>query len=402
MKNKLIPWKITLFWQGALLGTIFSLLPTIIYFNLGLHWMWLFLLIPIMMFFITPLWMRLKIKIGNQKVLQINSCFLFIFLTTIMIINAFNLNNYLTLFIINLILIGIFTAGLVPFTMEITRSYAIKNEIKFNPNLIFNLGLVSLILIPFLIMFLTKNQTQNIILGSYLGVLGLGNLILVLTNQDIKGENITFNLKDANFKELLKNKAFLKYLFTNSFLNGIIEFFGYVLPILVFPITPELIILIGVLYFIRKSAFLIGYALKISNNNSYRFLVTIISFISLALLFSTFLITTLFTNTFFAWLYFILGLAGGFFGLSFSLGIMQRKQKAEITEIVPAHNFNLAMMIQHVFGNAIISLIISAVCLPLLITFNANNLVILIIYGTFLGIAIISFPLFLSKQKINQ
>ncbi|AGM25100.1 hypothetical protein [Spiroplasma chrysopicola] len=401
MKNKMIPWKITLFWQGALVGTIFSLFPTIIYFNLGLNWMWLFLLVPLMMFFITPLWMRLKTKIGNQKVLQINSCFLFIFLITLMIINAFNPNNYLALFIINLILIGIFTAGLVPFTMEITRSYTIKNEIKFNPNLIFNLGLVLLILIPFLIMFLTKDQMQNIILGSYLGVLGLINLILVLTNQDIKGENITFNLKDTNFKELLKNKDFQKYLFTSSFLNGIIEFFGYVLPILVFPITPTLIIVIGVLYFIRKSAYLLGYTLKI-NNNSYRLLITIISFISLALLFSTFLITTLFTSNFFAWLYLILGLGCGFFGLGFSLGIMQRKQKTEISQIVPAHNFNLAMMVQHVFGNAIISLLISAICLPLLITFNANNLIILIIYSVFVGIAIISLPLFLTKQKIRS
>ncbi|WP_156028538.1 hypothetical protein [Spiroplasma mirum] len=162
-----------------------------------------------------------------------------------------------------------FLTGMVPFTMEIIRSFGISNKIKVNPTLLFSIIGIIPIIISFLCFYFLEQNILNIMLICYFGCLGLGLLITIYRNQNIMTHEITFATNNGNFKMIWKNKLFLAYLFPSSFTYGFNEFIGYLLPVLVFDQTIYWVIWIGVFYFLRKLSDLSGSLLTINKQKVY-------------------------------------------------------------------------------------------------------------------------------------
>ncbi|WP_238336067.1 hypothetical protein [Spiroplasma citri] len=217
MTNKLRNWKVIMIIQGILMGALFSFIPFAIFVKFGLTKIWFFLLIPIAMFFFTPLWVKVKKKKSNTFILQINSFFLFIFLSLLMTVNFFDNNLIIYFYPLLLFCTGMFVAGMVPFSMEIIRSYAREHQLKTNPSIYFIVGSVVTIIIPFLLQYFLTELTTKISLQGYFSLLALINFSLIFFNHDIQTEEITFKINPSSWKILQKNKQFWSYLYSSSF-----------------------------------------------------------------------------------------------------------------------------------------------------------------------------------------
>ncbi|WP_368486588.1 hypothetical protein [Spiroplasma sp. DGKH1] len=401
MMNKLTGWKISLGLESCIIGSVYSFLPFLTFAKFGLNNIWVFLLVPLTMLFFTPLWMRIKKKYSNHFVLKINSTFLMFFLTTIMIFNFFDNNDLVYGYAINLWLIGMFLAGMVPFTMEIIRSYGVSNKIKVNPPLLFSIIGIIPIIIPFLCFYFLEHNILNIVLICYFGCLGFGLWITIHSNQNIMTQEITFATNNGNFKMIWKNKAFLAYLFPSSFTYGFNEFIGYLLPVLVFQQTIYWVIWIGVFYFLRKLSYLCGSLFAINKQKIYY--ANIISsglvVISMGLLLGMLIMQYYSNNSLATALYLIIGIGVSQFLIGISLAMISKSQKTNVTSLVGHDNMSLAMIIDHVFGRGIWSLIFSIIFLPIIIVNNASLMIFIILLSCFTIISIINLIL-VSNNKI--
>ncbi|WHQ36511.1 hypothetical protein [Spiroplasma sp. SV19] len=410
MTTELRSWKVTLIIQGILMGALFSFLPFEIYQKFGLSKIWFFLLIPIAMFFFTPLWAKIKKKKDNIFILQINSFFLFLFISLLMMLNFFDNNLIIYFYPLLLFTTGIFVAGMVPFTMEIIRSYARQHQLKINPSLYFTLGSVFTIIIPFLFQYFLNDLGTNIALQTYFTLITLINFSLIFFNSNLKTEEVTFKINPTSWKVLRKNKQFWSYLYSSSFLYSINEVFGYLLPVLIFKNTTFMIIAIGILYVIRKLSYLMGYLIKTSNIAIKRDVCwnTIIAIIAVGLLLG--LTISYFTQQTHLnhLLYLILGLGGSQILIGLCLGHLSRIQKNNIINLVGTEHLTLALMFEHVFGHAIFSLLLSIIIIPIIINFYTIMITYIIIYSIIIAMLILSLCFILIKpgkqpvEKINE
>ncbi len=364
------------------MGALFSFIPFAIFDKFGLTKIWLFLLVPTAMLFFTPLWVKVKKKKSNTLILKINSFFLFIFLSLLMTVNFFDNNLIIYFYLLLLFFTGMFVAGMVPFSMEIIRSYTREHQLKTNHSLYFVLGSVVTIIIPFLMQYFLTELTAKISLQGYFSILALINFSLIFFNHDIQTEEITFKINHNSWKVLQKNKQFWSYLYSSSFLYSINELFGYILPILIFNNTAIMIIVIGILYIMRKISYLFGYLLKINNNNIKNQIIcnTIIAIISIALLLGLTITLFSFQSQLSHILYLTIGLGGSQILIGCCLGHLSLIQKNNIINLVGTEHLTLGLMIEHVFGHAIFSLLLGIIIIPLIITFYKNILTYIIIY----------------------
>ncbi|WFG97258.1 hypothetical protein M1771_04465 [Spiroplasma citri] len=393
MTNKLRNWKVIMIIQGILMGALFSFIPFAIFVKFGLTKIWFFLLIPIAMFFFTPLWAKVKKKKSNTFILQINSFFLFIFLSLLMTVNFFDNNLIIYFYPLLLFCTGMFVAGMVPFSMEIIRSYAREHQLKTNPSIYFIVGSVVTIIIPFLLQYFLTELTTKISLQGYFSLLALINFSLIFFNHDIQTEEITFKINPSSWKILQKNKQFWSYLYSSSFLYSINEVFGYILPILIFNNTAIMIIVIGSLYVIRKISYLFGYLLKINSNNIKHQIIwnTIITIIAIGLLLGLTIVFFPFQTQLSHILYLTIGLGGSQILIGCFLGHLSRIQKNNIISLVGTDHLTLGLMIEHVFGHAIFSLLLGVIIIPIIINFYTNILTYIIIYSIIIGMLLLSF-----------
>ncbi|QIA74938.1 hypothetical protein [Spiroplasma citri] len=393
MTNKLRNWKVIMIIQGILMGALFSFIPFAIFVKFGLTKIWFFLLIPIAMFFFTPLWVKVKKKKSNTFILQINSFFLFIFLSLLMTVNFFDNNLIIYFYPLLLFCTGMFVAGMVPFSMEIIRSYAREHQLKTNPSIYFIVGSVVTIIIPFLLQYFLTELTTKISLQGYFSLLALINFSLIFFNHDIQTEEITFKINPSSWKILQKNKQFWSYLYSSSFLYSINEVFGYILPILIFTNTAIMIIVISSLYVIRKISYLFGYLLKINSNNIKHQIIwnTIITIIAIGLLLGLTIVFFPFQTQLSHILYLTIGLGGSQILIGCFLGHLSRIQKNNIISLVGTDHLTLGLMIEHVFGHAIFSLLLSVIIIPIIINFYTNILTYIIIYSIIIGMLLLSF-----------
>ncbi|MFJ1522411.1 hypothetical protein [Spiroplasma sp. ald] len=403
MTNKLRNWKIIII-QGILMGALFSFIPFAIFDKFGLTKIWFFLLVPTAMFFFTPLWAKVKKKKSNIFILQINSFFLFIFLSLLMTVNFFDNNLIIYFYPLLLFCTGMFVAGMVPFSMEIIRSYTRKHQLKTNPSLYFILGSVVTIIIPFLIQYFLTELTAKISLQGYFSLLALINFSLIFFNHDIQTEEITFKINPNSWKVLQKNKQFWSYLYSSSFLYSINEVFGYILPILIFNNTAIMIIVIGSLYVIRKISYLFGYLLKINNNNIKHQIIcnTIIAIIAIALLLGLTIAFFPFQTQLSHILYLTIGLGGSQILIGCCLGHLSRIQKNNIINLVGTEHLTLGLMIEHVFGHAIFSLLLGIIIIPVIITFSTNILTYIYFYSIIIGMLFLSFIFIFNKLPVKR
>lgn len=375
------------------MGALFSFIPFAIFVKFGLTKIWFFLLIPIAMFFFTPLWVKVKKKKSNTFILQINSFFLFIFLSLLMTVNFFDNNLIIYFYPLLLFCTGMFVAGMVPFSMEIIRSYAREHQLKTNPSIYFIVGSVVTIIIPFLLQYFLTELTTKISLQGYFSLLALINFSLIFFNHDIQTEEITFKINPSSWKILQKNKQFWSYLYSSSFLYSINEVFGYILPILIFTNTAIMIIVISSLYVIRKISYLFGYLLKINSNNIKHQIIwnTIITIIAIGLLLGLTIVFFPFQTQLSHILYLTIGLGGSQILIGFFLGHLSRIQKNNIISLVGTDHLTLGLMIEHVFGHAIFSLLLGVIIIPIIINFYTNILTYIIIYSIIIGMLLLSF-----------
>ncbi|APE74758.1 hypothetical protein SCITRI_001989 (plasmid) [Spiroplasma citri] len=375
------------------MGALFSFIPFAIFVKFGLTKIWFFLLIPIAMFFFTPLWVKVKKKKSNTFILQINSFFLFIFLSLLMTVNFFDNNLIIYFYPLLLFCTGMFVAGMVPFSMEIIRSYAREHQLKTNPSIYFIVGSVVTIIIPFLLQYFLTELTTKISLQGYFSLLALINFSLIFFNHDIQTEEITFKINPSSWKILQKNKQFWSYLYSSSFLYSINEVFGYILPILIFTNTAIMIIVISSLYVIRKISYLFGYLLKINSNNIKHQIIwnTIITIIAIGLLLGLTIVFFPFQTQLSHILYLTIGLGGSQILIGCFLGHLSRIQKNNIISLVGTDHLTLGLMIEHVFGHAIFSLLLSVIIIPIIINFYTNILTYIIIYSIIIGMLLLSF-----------
>ncbi|WP_426605445.1 hypothetical protein [Spiroplasma endosymbiont of Glossina fuscipes fuscipes] len=404
MTTKLRSWKTALIIQGILMGALFSFLPFEIYQKFGLSKIWFFLLLPTAMFFFTPLWAKRKKKKDNIFILQINSFFLFLFVSLLMMINFFDnkLINYF--YPLLLFTTGIFVAGMVPFTMEIIRSYARQHQLKTNPSLYFTLGSVFTIIIPFLFQYFLNDLGTNIALQAYFTLITLTNFSLIFFNHDLKTKEVTFKINPTSWKTLKKNKQFWSYLYSSSFLYSINEVFGYLLPVLIFKDTNLMIIAVGVLYVIRKLSYFLGYLIKTNTTTIKRDVCcnTIIAIIAVGLLLGLTIAYLMQPPLLNHLLYLTVGLGGSQILIGLCLGHLSRIQKNNIISLVGTEHLTLALMFEHVFGHAIFSLLLSIIIIPVIINFHTIMLTYIIIYSVIILMLILGFCFIFTKPKLEN
>ncbi|WP_338955701.1 hypothetical protein [Spiroplasma endosymbiont of Polydrusus cervinus] len=405
MTNTLRNWKIIMIIQGILMGALFSFIPFQIFDKFGVTKIWFFLLIPIAMFFFTPLWAKVKKKKSNTFILQINSFFLFIFLSLLMTINFFDNNLIIYFYPLLLFCTEMFVAGMVPFSMEIIRSYAHEHHLKTNPSLYFIMGSVVTIIIPFLLQYFLKDLAAKISLQAYFSLFTLINFSLIFFNHNLQTEEITFKINPASWKMLRKNKQFWSYLYSSSFLYSINELLGYILPILVFNKNnmPMIIIIIGSLYVIRKLSYLFGYLIKTNQNIKQQIICnTTIAIVVIGLLLGLTISYFPFQTQLSYTLYLTIGLGGSQFLIGCCLGNLSRIQKNNIINLVGSEHLTLGLMIEHVFGRAIFSLLLSIIIMPNMINFYANILTYIIIYSIIIGMLLFSFSFLFIKLPVKK
>ncbi len=386
------------------MGALFAFLPFEIYQKFGLAKIWLFLLIPAAMLFFTPLWAKVKKRKSNIFILQMNSFFLFIFISLLMMTNFFDNNLIIYFYPLLLFATGIFVAGMVPFTMEIIRSYARQHQLKTNPSLYFTLGNIFTIIIPFLFQYFLNELENNIALQVYFMLIALINFSFIFFSDDLKTEEITFKINPNSWKVLKNNKQFWSYLFSSSFLYSINEVFGYLLPVLIFKDTPLMIIIIGVLYVIRKLSYLLGYLIKVNNVNIKQNVCinAILTIIAIGLLLGLTVMTFTEQTQLFHLLYLSIGLGCSQILIGLCLGHLSRIQKNNIISLVGSENLTLALMFEHVFGHAIFSLLLGIIIIPIIIHYHAFMLTYVIIYSIIIVMLILSLSFIFIKPNMPK
>ncbi|WP_020833998.1 hypothetical protein [Spiroplasma taiwanense] len=161
ISNQKINYKVQLvimIFSMMLLSAYFSYLPYKLAVWFNIYYVISILIVPILMLFVTPLWMKMAKRKGNKNVLQVNS--IGILIAIIFTFSSFSTTNILfsniSIFV-GIILFGSFIAGFLPINIEAIKSYEKRNNLKNKTskyNALFEFWLIPL---PFLLELFTKS-----------------------------------------------------------------------------------------------------------------------------------------------------------------------------------------------------------------------------------------------------
>ncbi|ARU92167.1 hypothetical protein SCLARK_001709 [Spiroplasma clarkii] len=193
---------------------------------------------PLVMKFITPLWLKRKNKIGNKKQLETNWIGILLGIILTLIPTCFQLSQYskvlqihfIVLFVLGLIVFSVFIAGAIPMNIEIIKSYNLRNnnveKIKTT------MGFTCFLLVPFPIIFhiLNLNYLSIVVLAVATFVV----IVLLMSNKNILDKPNVLDVDKGNFKFIKQNKHYLTIMFMQSYLYGISKFFEFGAMLLLF------------------------------------------------------------------------------------------------------------------------------------------------------------------------
>ncbi|WP_339034410.1 hypothetical protein [Spiroplasma endosymbiont of Cantharis rufa] len=353
------------------------------------------IIVPIMMLFITPLWIKLAKKIGNLNILKINSIGLLFAL--IFTFSSFETNNFTlanSLLFTGLTLFGIFVAGLLPINIEIIKSFERRNGLKNKTSKYNSIYGFLLLPIPFLIEYYSKSLY---ILFLFI-VLMIILISLFLFNANIMSEGNVLNINKDSFKTLKNNKKFFTEIFIQNYFIGFFKFLDWSLVLFFFlrfennkiiistEIKDDSLLLFLIFGFISKylaQAIFATIKFKNSNVNRIAMLLTILSVI----VFISFLITSIYVN--FSRInnvyYSLLIILMFIFGTAYAL--IEKTKAKRFKSIVTNEEFSLAMIIDHVMGNAFFSLIIASIFFMIILLTKASILGMILLMSSFVVIA---------------
>ncbi|AHI53946.1 hypothetical protein SSABA_v1c05390 [Spiroplasma sabaudiense Ar-1343] len=394
-------WKLAFGIETGLVAVVFSFLPFHIINLVGIKGLSLILLIPLAMFLCTPLWRKLKAIIGNHSTIKITSIGLFCMTSATMAwgLSNHNASNFVPVLGLFLFAMGVFIAGIVPFTMEILRSHGLKNQKKYRFELIQICFGLMLIPLPFLISVFVKDTKLSLML-----LVGLFSTITLLLaclinfNRKAQIEEVTFKTQPDDFQNLKAHKKYFLFIFSNSFFYAIGEAFTYCAVAFIYifgknqgwPINEYT--LIGLLvggFMIRKLAGLLVLNLKISEKTNvlktnicaYVLIVTGLVFLTIG--------AVLLNNHSNLWIAYIVGFLLNEVLLGVSLAIMSKTKKITLTQINGRHN-NLAMIFDHVLGRGLYSLVIGFIITMIFAFVYISSLMIVIVLSTIVSLAILT------------
>ncbi|ALD66057.1 hypothetical protein [Spiroplasma cantharicola] len=370
------------------------------------------IIVPILMLFVTPTWIKLAKKIGNLKVLKINSIgLLFALICTFSSFETNNLSLANGLLFTGLILFGIFVAGLLPINIEIIKSYERRNSLK-NKTAKYN-SIYGFLLLP--IPFLMDYYSKSLYILFLFLIVMIILICLFIFNQNIMSDGNVLNINKDSFKTLKTNKKFFIEIFIQNYFIGFFKFLDWSLVLFFFlkfennkiiittQINETSLILFLIFGFISKYfAQAIFGNIKFKNNNVNRIamfltLISVTAFISF--LISSYYINYSNMNNIY---YSILLILMFIFGTAYAL--IEKTKAKRFKSIVSDDEFSLAMIIDHVMGNAFFSLIIASIFFIIILLTQASLLAMIILMSSFViigSILLVTNSLLKNKQKEN-
>jgi len=343
--------------------------------------------------------MKLKKKVGNKNLLQFNSFGLLI--ATVVTTLAFSFSNNIVahiLLFLGLILFGIFIAGFVPINIEMIKSHDLRNGNAHITNKITSLTIFWTIPIPFIINEYAKN-TFNVI---FLGMLAVTIIILLFTNKNIMDKGNVLDVDKSQFKSLKSNKIFFISIFSQNLFVGIIKFLEIALCLfffvrlenkeLYYSFNESNIYIYLVLGFLSKfiaQAILRQVSLKEKHHsqlNMIGMLLIVFGFMSLfAYILAYKFLGFNNRNT----LYYALLIAVQFlFGAGYIL--IERTKASYYKTLVSKDEFKMAMIIDHVLGNAFFSLLVNILFLITMVFLSPTIFKFILILGVVFSMTLIS------------
>ncbi|AGR41850.1 hypothetical protein [Spiroplasma diminutum] len=381
-----------------LLTIYFAFVPykMITFFN-DINYLAAIIIVPILMLFITPTWMKLAKKIGNFKVLKLNSIGLLF--AIIFTFSSFATTKYslsLGLIFSGLILFGIFIAGFLPINIELIKSYEKRNNLKNKTSKYNSIFAFLLLPIPFTLDYFTKSTYVLLFLMAVVIII----ICLLFFNKNIMSERNVLNINRDSFKTLKKNKKFFAEVFVQNYFIGFFKFLDWSLVLFYFIVFNKnqinissqvengyvvLFLVIG--FLLKYIAQAIFSNLKFKNNNLNRIaMTTTIISVLLFVVFLSLCYTLNFENKTNIY-YLLLTILMFIFGSSYSL--IEKTKAKRFRLIVSEEEFSLAMIIDHVMGNAFFSLIIAIIFFATILLAKVTLLSLIILMSIFVFIALI-------------
>ncbi|AKU80045.1 hypothetical protein [Spiroplasma turonicum] len=395
-----------------LLLSFFSFVPFALNKTFNHYYIALILIIPILMLFFTPLWMKLKKKTSNRIVLIHNSIGLLLAIGLTM--TSFVLKNNtiaIILLIFGLITFGIFIAGYIPINIEIIKSYCIRTNKKITVNKL--LTMIGFLLIP--IPFILDNFVNPIYNLTYFMLLSLLIVSIMILNKNIMNEGNVLNVNKEDFKIAFNNKRFMISIFTQNFYMGIEKFFEYGLIFLFLIwfdnnnvsynlIQDKLYIYIILGYLVNYIGRSFGYLIKVNENNtkSWNYFSNSLYLIAFIILL-TFIISNVFINLNNVNLYYKSVLIFSQLLIGFAYIILKRTRNNFYKKILNNENLNGAFILDHVIGNVMFSLIIAILFILffMLVTINIYTIITLISILLLTSLVMLLINIYIINQK-NQ
>ncbi|WP_338985338.1 hypothetical protein [Spiroplasma endosymbiont of Diplazon laetatorius] len=353
------------------------------------------MIVPTLMLFITPMWMRMAKKIGNLNVLKINSIgILFAIIFTFSSFATTKLTITIPFLFVGLILFGVFIAGFLPINIEAIKSFEKRNNLKNKTSKYNSIFGFLLLPVPFVLSYFV-NDVASLILFM---IISITVVCLVSFNKNIMSEGNVLDIKKGTFTTLKSNKKFFTEIFVQNYFIGFFKFLDWSLVLFYFICFTNkgiqikwkenemmiLMFLVGgfVLKYLAQAIFS---NIKFKNKNVNR--IAMLTTILPVILFIGFLTTNLFINyeSVNIVYYSLLTIMMFIFGASYSL--IEKTKAQRFRDMVQPEEFSLAMIIDHVMGNAFFSLIIAGAFFTTILLTKTSLIGLIILMGIFVFIA---------------
>ncbi|QEH61452.1 hypothetical protein SCHIN_v1c02550 [Spiroplasma chinense] len=366
----------------------------------------LIFLTPFIMVFAAPMWLKVKKKIGSKQVLINN--WIGLFIGTVLMFTMFAIKSdnihFTIMFLLGHIMFSIFFAGVIPVNMEMIRSFMNRNNMKTNIRAY--MGFSSLLLIAPL--YILNHYNLNWAIAAIFGVVGLVIIILLVVNQNIWDKPVTLDINTKAFASLKTNKKFWANVFLQNYFFGVSKFFefGLVLMMFINIKTNKMDMNLNSFWIYISCAFLAKYLAqafarivkikdeKMRSANIFGNTLILLSIVSLAIFFLLLNEKEITQIAYFA------VMIGASFFIGFGGSLIDKTKTRLIKSIVKDEEYSLAMIIDHVAGHAIFSLVVSLVYLivTLAITLTPFNLLLFWTSASVVTLIIFSFQTVLSKN----
>ncbi|AUM62397.1 hypothetical protein [Spiroplasma monobiae] len=381
-----------------LLISYFSYVPYAMVIKLdNINYLSAIIIVPTLMLFVTPGWMKLAKKIGNQNLLRINS--IGVLFALIFTFSSFATNkNAMTIGFLftGLVLFGIFIAGFLPINIESIKSYEKRNNLK-NKTSKYN-SLFGFVLLP--LPFLLNYFVGNVYVLAFFMVFGITIVLLISMNKNIMSEGNVLDIQKGLFAKLKNNKKFFSEVFIQNYFIGFFKFLDWSLVLFYFIsftsngieinwTENKLLVLLFLIsgFILKYIAQAIFSNIKFKNTNVNR--IAMATTIFSVILFIAFLTSNLFMHyESVNYVYYsIVTLLMFVFGTSYAL--IEKTKAQRFRTMVGDEEFPLAMIIDHVMGNAFFSLIIAVTFFTTILLTKTSLLGLIILMSIFAVIAII-------------